>query len=321
MGVLPTRLAAGGVGGSASAVRALLGRCLERWRGLPRRGRRGRITFHQLGNYGRLGNQLFQYAALRSLAVRTRRTLILPPAHEHRLTAFRIVAPCSAAVGTPRMPNEFRETQYHFDASFFSAPSECNVLGYFQSERYFAEIADQVRSEFTLADARIARRARAQLAAVRARFPGRPVVALHNRRGDYVPTAGEVLECKHRGAYRPDKARYHPLLNSAYIEGAMRLFDGCCFLVFSDTEADRAWCREHLGREGVSVVEGNDDLTDFELQRLCDHNIIANSTFSWWAAWLNPSPARRVVAPRHWFGEVFAHQRLDDLIPAGWTRL
>jgi hypothetical protein len=281
------------------------------------------ITFHQMGNngFGRLGNQLFQYAALRSLACRTNRRLILPPVQEHRLSAFRITASFSPVLGEPRMPHEFRERQFHYDESFFKAPPNCDFSGFFQSERYFVNIADRIRREFTLVDPTITQRARQQVNAVRARYPGRPVVALHNRRGDNVPTPHIRFDCKYRGSFRPDKERYHPLLKPDYIEAGLRYFEGCCFLVFSDTVEDRAWCREHVFSKWITISEGNDDLTDFEMQRLCDHNIIANSSFSWWAAWLNPHSSRKVVAPSQWFGEMYAHYILDDLIPKDWVRL
>lgn len=285
--------------------------------------RRGRITFHNMGNngFGRLGNQLFQYAALRCLAQRTKRKIILPPACEHRLNAFRITASYSPVIGQPRMPHEFCEQQFHFDDTFFQAPPDCDFRGYFQTERYFLEIEDVIKKEFTLVDNRITQRAWKKVEDVRAHYGGRPVVALHNRRGDCVPTQGERFFCKQRGAFRPDQARYHPLLTTEYVAASIARFDGCCFLVFSDTEEDRAWCRRHIGGKWVTVSEGNDDLTDFEMQRLCDHNIIANSSYSWWAAWLNPHHGRQVIAPKRWFGEVFAHYILDDLIPPGWIRL
>ena len=285
--------------------------------------RPGTITFHQLGNngYGRLGNQLFQYAALRSLACRTNRRLILPPAREHYLNAFRITASYARVMGKPLMTHTFREKQFHYDESFFCAPPNCDFSGYFQSERYFVNIADRIRREFSLVDKAITQRAQRQVDAVRASYPGRPVVALHNRRGDNVPTTNVRFDCKVQGSFRPDKDRYHPLLTRDYIEAAIRHFDGCCFLVFSDTIEDRAWCRKHVRSKWLTISEGNDDLTDFEMQRLCDHNIIANSSFSWWAAWLNSHAGRQVIAPTHWFGEVFAHQILDDLIPKDWIRL
>jgi hypothetical protein len=245
----------------------------------------------------------------------------LPPAREHRLNAFRIKAVYSRVMGEPRMAHEFRERQFHYDETFFQAPPDCDFSGFFQSERYFLDCADLIRTELSLVDGGITRRARQAVEAVRVRYGGRPVVAVHNRRGDYVPTPQVRYDCKYRGSFRPDQDRYHPLLSPDYFAAAMTRFEGCCFLVFSDTEKDRAWCREHLRGKWITVSEGNDDLTDFEMQRLSDHNIIANSTFSWWAAWLNPHRERKVIAPKHWFGEVFAHHILDDLIPPGWVRL
>lgn len=247
---------------------------------------RGRITFHQMGNngFGRLGNQLFQYAALRCLAIRTNRQLILPPPQEHRLSALRITATYASQMGEPQMPHEFRERQFHYDETFFQAPPNCDFSGYFQTERYFLDIANLIRTELSWVDQSITPRARQQVEAVRTRYAGRPVVALHNRRGDYVPTPQVRLDCKYRGSFRPDKELYHPLLSSDYLAAAMAHFEGCGFLVFSDTEEDRAWCRDHIRHPWITVSEGNDDLTDFEMQRLCDHNIIANSSYSWWAA-------------------------------------
>lgn len=281
----------------------------------------GLITFDKLGEVGRLGNQLFQYAALLSLALRTKRRIILPPAARHRLGSFRISASLSDTAVQHKVKHEFRERQFNYDESFFSAPPDCNFVGYFQSERYFADITDAVRREFTIADTNVVRRASGQVDAFRASQHGRPVVALHNRRGDNVPSGGLVLESKIHGTFRPDKERFHPLLSRDYIQAAMGQFEGCSFLVFSDTEADRAWCRTNMPGGHISVVEGNDDLTDFEMQRICDHNIIANSTFSWWAAWLNPNRSHKVVAPKKWFGEAYSHHDLEDLIPKGWTTL
>ena len=110
-------------------------------------------------------------------------------------------------------------------------------------------------------------------------------VALHVRRGDYIAAGA----------------------------------DPTCF-VFSN---DPAWVRDNLVVGfGTVIVDTNDETTghfDLHLQSLCTHNVIANSTFSWWAAWLNPSPDKIVVAPKAWF--IDPKLSNPDLIPPGWTRL
>ena len=62
-------------------------------------------------------------------------------------------------------------------------------------------------------------------------------------------------------------------------------------------------------------------MTDLILMKLCDHNIIANSTFSWWAAWLNNNPEKIVIAPNNWFGNAYLHQNTIDLIPDAWIKI
>jgi hypothetical protein len=106
-----------------------------------------------------------------------------------------------------------------------------------------------------------------------------------------------------------------------YVHEAMRRFSPeSVFLVFSDSARDVAWCRENLRGGNLAFSEGHTDLQDLELMRECDHNIIANSTFSWWAAWLNHHPGRRVIAPKDWF---FASQngQSQDIIPETWETL
>ena len=92
------------------------------------------------------------------------------------------------------------------------------------------------------------------------------------------------------------------------------------FFVFSD---DHAWAREHLVlSHPVHYVDHNDTAHGYEdmrLMSLCRHHIIANSSFSWWGAWLNPRPDKIVVAPQRWFNDYDADTR--DLCPEGWVRL
>ena len=105
----------------------------------------------------------------------------------------------------------------------------------------------------------------------------------------------------------------------------MKKFDAeSRFLIFSDTARDIQWCRDNirpdwLAPERLHFSDGHTDLQDATLMSCCDHNIIANSTFSWWAAWLNTTPGRRVIAPRSWSNPGNAGKMTTtDLIPPSW---
>ena len=84
-----------------------------------------------------------------------------------------------------------------------------------------------------------------------------------------------------------------------YIKNAMSYFTNSIFLVFSNNDEDITWCEENIKGKNVYYSKGHNDLIDFTLMRMCDHNIIANSTFSWWAAYLNKT-AKEVFLPNKW---------------------
>lgn len=108
-----------------------------------------------------------------------------------------------------------------------------------------------------------------------------------------------------------------------YIHRAMSEFSqDCRFLVFSDTSQDVSWCRANIHGEQISFARGDSDLEDFATMSACDHHIISNSTFSWWAAWLNPAVNKRVIAPSIWSAPQSKVEMLtDDLLPTDWIKL
>lgn len=275
--------------------------------------------------FGGAGNQLFQYAAGRTLADTLGCDLILDSryvagskdrgdcfAHfsDARFTRSATLPPTKSdgvlRYGLWRLfgrtPRFYRESGLGFDTRLMRQPADTYLHGYWQSERYFAPIAEQLRKDlnFTtpLNSANIDMAA--QIAS--ARTP----VSLHVRRGDYL--AGDTY-----AACPPDYYR------AAAAHLSAQLGPLTCF-VFSN---DPAWARDNLnlGHDTI-VVDINDESTghfDLHLQSLCAHHVIANSTFSWWAAWLNGAADKQVVAPKHWF----AKPGLDnpDLCPPSWIRL
>ena len=265
--------------------------------------------------FGGIGNQLFQYATGRALAdrlgcdlvidtrylaglkrddcfvhfqnARLRRDRPLPPAKSDGMLLYGLWRLLShrPKLLLNRYPRLYREKGLGFDPDLRFRPPGTYLHGYWQSERYFMLIEDQLRQDLTFTTPLDG--ANAEMAARIAETPN--ATSVHVRRGDYLKS----------GAYAACTPEYY---RSAldYIEvnaeGALTCF------VFSN---DPAWARDNLdlGRDTV-VVDINDESSghfDLHLQSLCDHNVIANSTFSWWGAWLNGDRDRVVTAPMRWF--------------------
>ena len=213
---------------------------------------------------------------------------------------------------TNRRPVRFEPISKNFDEELIKGRGAVYMDGFWQSEKYFSCCLERIREEFQFKDDSIDLGARKFVAA---RKEGDiQVISVHVRRGD-IAYASEVLG-------RPELVQSDPLPEK-YFNNAMKSFgDRVKFLVFSDAEADLEWCRRNLvfDSQCVEFLSGQDALQDFAIMKHCDHNIISNSTFSWWAAWLNPSKAKRVIAPREWFRPGFApNHRIEDLIPTGWV--
>lgn len=134
---------------------------------------------------------------------------------------------------------------------------------YLQSEEFFKEYAEDIK----------------RLYGTDIGFFGK--VSIHVRRGDYV-----------------NNDFYVDLFANGYYERAMALFPGEQFIVFSD---EIEWCQKQDIFKDCAFSVGNDEISDMNLMASCSGNIIANSSFSWWAAYLNPNPAKKVVAPKNWY--------------------
>jgi hypothetical protein len=179
------------------------------------------------------------------------------------------------------------------------------LAGYWQSERYFSDIGDVIRQDFTLVAPMVPRRLE-----IRRRIRDCNAVSVHVRRGDY---ASDPAISQSHGTCPPEW--YHQTMTR--MAGAI---ENPTFVVFSD---DPAWARANLppSRPMIFVDPGRDgrDAEDIRLMSDCRHHIIANSTFSWWGAWLNPRPDKKVIAPARWFNR--AQHDTRDLIPPGWERV
>ncbi|MEM6980834.1 MAG: alpha-1,2-fucosyltransferase, partial [Planctomycetota bacterium] len=196
----------------------------------------------------------------------------------------------------------YREAHYHFDARVNSLRPPIQLTGYFQSPRYFEDQRDAIRTELTCP-----RPTSEKVLDLGDEIANQPSVSLHVRRGDYLTDANAnktFVSC--------------PL---SYYEHALRKMPiACPVFVFSD---DITWCQTHLShlpnvRFPDQSIRRN-DLDDFWLMTQARHHVIANSSFSWWAAWWANHPDGITVAPTRWF--VDTSRRDSDLIPESWIRV
>lgn len=286
---------------------------------------------------GGLGNQLFQYAAARRLSILHQTTLKLDiSAFEHyelrrySLGSFRI----QEVFATPEEIAEVKGTSkkglakiafrlirklqpYYrrpvfrqprlrpFDPNIMKTPKHVYLDGYWQSEKYFVGIQDVIRREFTVKveqDSQ-SRKIAEQIASAQS-------VSIHVRRGDYISN--------------PRVSQVHGVCGLDYYKRCGQLIADTLgpshFFVFSD---DTDWVTQNLHLDyPTTLVTHNDATKDHEdlwLMSMCQHNIIANSSFGWWGAWLNVNPSKIVLAPRRWFNDPSLDTR--DLLPDGWIKV
>lgn len=280
---------------------------------------------------GGLGNQLFQYAFGRHLATVNQKELKLDTSaltktsdwtsRSYALGAFNIQAQeatpeeIKALAGKPNRLLQrvgrkvgitpiqyFQEPHFHFYSSALSIKSSHYLEGYWQSEKYFEAIAPILREEFSFT---ITPSAHAQT--IKEKISNGTSVSLHLRRGDYVKTS------KANRYLRPLTMEYY----QKAIDYINQRVKNPQFFLFSD---DIEWAKSQVTFPLTTHFStGTSAHEDLWLMTHCRHHIIANSTFSWWGAWLNQQPDKIVIAPQKWFST----ERFDtsDLLPESWIQL
>ena len=279
--------------------------------------------------FGGLGNQMFQYASACARAKRLDARLLLHVVGSERLdhASFGLAEfPLDAALWdqdvnppplwdrlTGRVKRKKKHGLYWPGSRFQHDGLEVNeavksiskgtyLAGYFQSEAYFVDVADTIREQFSLC------RLDEQLDAdstKKVEAPG--AVSVHIRRGDYL--------------YDPKTLAIHGIMEDDYYEAAralmQRLVPDCHFCIFSDDReaADKLTCNW----PNRTLMPEADRLHDLTLMSRCSHHIVANSSFSWWGAWLNPNADKLVIGPRRWYSrEHMQTTYIDDICPKGW---
>ena len=260
------------------------------------------ITFSRFGQKGGLGNQLFQFASLVGIAKRRNFDWSLPVELDsgkkvELLELFSVPDIWEQALPASQLkfpkfnsrPNRFLDTTgVRYDQKLHNQiPDNHDIDAYLQSEKYFHDCSEYLRGQLTIRSER------------KVNLPqfNQNYIALHIRRQDYI------------------KARHtHRVLPVSYYKAALKKLPDLPILIFSD---DHNWVRSEkfFLSESMSLMEG-DLFSDFQGIMGSKYAVIANSSFSWWAAWL--SRAEKVLAPNRWFGWSYPRAAGKDLIPDRW---
>ena len=276
------------------------------------------IGNNRIGCNGRLGNQMFQYASMRGIASVKGFDWVVPPEdYDHTANyalfeTFKMTNVQNNNIGFVK-GNMLKETIHCFDKNLVDSCSDDTDLdGFFQTEKYFENIADEIRSDFTFKDEYL-KPCKEFIDSLET-----TPIFLHIRRGDAI-----------------GKEHYHPVAPMSYYVEALKRFDEDtpCF-VFSD---DLEWCKsqdlfksdkflfnDNIERYDYTSMDGSGSMQytllphiDLCLMSLCSGAIIVNSSFSWWGAWLQNNRGK-VIASKPWFGPSASHLDTSDVVPDHW---
>ena len=284
------------------------------------------VSFNGLGNEGRLGNQMFQYASLRGIAANIKTDWLIPDENVDRFDNYGLfdcfeLSNCKDKNKGETSFDTLTYRDMHFNEKIFNYDGgDINLSGNFQTERYFENIADELREDFTFIKGY-----HDPCQEYIDSLGGRDnVIFLHVRRGSPNLTGQRGEKWSYQQVQE-----YHPLCKKEYYLEALKQFpEDKQVIVVSDTIE---WCKKvgwfnddrflfsdssyEVFQDGAAVP-----YIDLCLMSLCGGGIIANSSLSWWGAWLQ-NDAGKIVAPDPWFGPAYAHYNMKDLIPERWVKL
>lgn len=259
------------------------------------------ITYTKLGypRWGRLGNQMFEYATLLGVGMRLGYDVAIPPPQQHSLlSCFDISAPVLTEPDREKLRHIFHEDCLGYSDRVWSIEDWTDLRGYFQSERYFPP-REVVKAEFTFKPELMKA---AQDLLQPWREEGRVIVGMSVRRGDYQKYPGKFVQ----------------LFDTDFYDRAVAEFEGLDpIVIVSSDQPD--WCRQRYVGDRFAFADSISDPAQLAMLTLCDHVILANGSFAWWGAWLNDGPGRR-IAPSRWM-KVELREAQRDPLPEGWEVL
>jgi hypothetical protein len=262
--------------------------------------------FPELGRAGRLGNQMFQLAALKALALKNNLPLYLPDdiaVRNHHgqiclLNYFKHNLPLIDKDDCKHL-QMFKQADDHLsviDKRFFDISGSMALEGFFESELYFKEYKEHILSLFTFVDS-IDTFALEYISSIKNKYPNKEIVGIHFRRGDYREsneTPDIFLQFIH------------------FAQGTEFNDDKYIFLLFTggnqekgnSNESDMNWCKQHM--PNTLFCEVNNTIKDLAIMTKCDHMILSTkSTLGWWGAYLNKNPQKKIIVPGISIGPTF----------------
>lgn len=249
---------------------------------------------------GGLGNYLFQVAAGYSKSIDLNVNYVVNPNHVQVVhkpletyldNIFRHIK----LDGYSSFGESYYETHFHYSPiPDFKSPTIIN--GYFQSEKYFKHHENEIKSLFECPEL-----LKNKLINKYEVLKNSETCSIHVRRGDYLALID-----------------HHPVQDMDYYNQSISIIgEDKTFLIFSD---DIEWCKNNFSfLKNKIICEGNKDYEDLYLMSLCNHNIIANSSFSWWGSWLNTNNSKKIIAPKNWFGSSKSDFITKDIYCNDWV--
>lgn len=262
---------------------------------------------------GGLGNMMFQIATVKSISLLKNTDYSFPNLHSHitylsnednfnpkvNYCSEYLDLPFLKGVNTtqPSSGVNFITFPFHFE-SIEIPNSNVNIDGFFQSEKYFIDHKKEILELFS-PDEKV-------LNYINQKYHNlliEKTTSIHIRRGDYV---------KH--------STHHFVQDMSYFTQSIDVvdFETDKYLIFSD---DIEWCKENFKGDKFVFIENEKDYMELYLMSMCSNNIISNSSFSWWGAWLNQNENKIVVGPKKWFGSSLQFLKTDDIIPNNWIKI
>lgn len=254
---------------------------------------------------GGLGNYMFQIATAYSYSKKTNKNLIFNlsdvyvvhgSVESYRNNIFSNLI--FDSLNQNSFGRKYNEPNFNFN-EIPNFEGSVYLNGYFQSEKYFKDYRHEILDLFDFGN-----ETKEFINQKYGDVLNDKTCSLHVRRGDYLRL--------------PDHHPIQPL--DYYTQAISELDNDTTFLIFSD---DIEWCKTHFSfiDKKFKFIEGNTDYQDLYLMSICKNNIICNSTFSWWGAWLNQNVNKQVIIPSNWFGPKLKNHNTNDLYCDGWKKI
>jgi len=257
------------------------------------------MSFVNVNLMGGLGNCLFQVATAYATSLRDNKTFVCDKnspqvihgsLDQYLTNIFRNVN------FQESIPNSLTYKEPYFNYSEIPKTiGDIKLHGYFQSEKYFQEYRNEILELFSIDE-----NTKNKLLSKYGDLLGKKTCSIHVRRGDYIRLN-----------------QFHTVQPIDYYQKSVKLIgEDYEYLIFSD---DINWCQENFGFiKNKHFITNNTNYEDLHLMSMCNHNIMANSSFSWWGSWMNKNKNKKVIAPRNWFGEKNKHLETKDIYPENW---